>query len=105
MKEYIDVESVSDFFESTVQGICENEPDNLMLNSIWDLFFDLPTVTKDNIIKHGYWEMKRYSTGAFDYCFVCSECHKETPDGAFVISPDYCPSCGAKMDKVAGDIE
>lgn len=54
-----------------------------------------PTVDAEPV-KHGYWIEKRSSTGVFDYYFVCSECHKNTL--GFLIAPDYCPHCGAKMD-------
>lgn len=49
-------------------------------------------------VKHGRWKEKKYSGSIFDYSFVCSECHKETPNGAFIISPGYCPNCGVRMD-------
>lgn len=52
----------------------------------------------DSFVKHGYWSEERTGDGIFDYYFICSECHKNTPDKAFIITPDYCPWCGAKMD-------
>lgn len=58
----------------------------------------LPTIEAEPV-RRGQWiENKQPHGGIFDYCFVCSECHKKTPDGAFIISPNYCPFCGTKMD-------
>lgn len=30
--------------------------------------------------------------------FQCKYCGGNTPQAAYVIAPDYCPNCGAKMD-------
>lgn len=49
-------------------------------------------------MKHGFWVAIDAGLDAFDYYFQCSECGGKTPDGAFVVSPDYCPYCGTKMD-------
>lgn len=50
-------------------------------------------------VVHGHWTEKRFPGGGFwDYSFVCSHCHHETPVRGYSIAPDYCPNCGAKMD-------
>lgn len=50
-------------------------------------------------VKHGHWTEKKISGGGiWDYYFVCSECHHETPNRGYTIAPDYCSGCGAKMD-------
>lgn len=49
-------------------------------------------------VKHGYWEEIKTGEKLYDYCFKCSNCNNETPPNSFVVSPDYCPHCGAKMD-------
>ena len=50
-------------------------------------------------VRHGSWKERRFFGGDFwDYSFVCDVCHGETPNRAFLIAPDYCPNCGAKMD-------
>lgn len=49
-------------------------------------------------VRHGEWAEKKSGNGIFDYYFICSECHKNTPDKAYPIAPDFCPNCGAKMD-------
>ena len=48
--------------------------------------------------KHGHWEEIKTGENLYDYCFKCSNCNNETPPNSFVVSPDYCPNCGAKMD-------
>lgn len=68
------------------------ERNDNQFNLLKSLDFETETV------RHGCWAEKKYSGGIFNYSFICSECHKETPTGAFPISPDYCPFCGAKMD-------
>lgn len=50
-------------------------------------------------VKHGEWGEIKQGYGIFDYCFKCSNCGKTTPPNAFAVAPDYCPRCGAKMDK------
>lgn len=49
-------------------------------------------------VKHGEWVEIKTGEKLYDYCFKCSNCNKETPPNSFVVSPDYCPHCGAKMD-------
>lgn len=58
---------------------------------------DAPTIEAEPV-RHGEWTEKKSGKGVFDYYFICSECHKNTPDKAFLIAPDFCPNCGAKMD-------
>lgn len=48
--------------------------------------------------KRGGWEEMRTGDGLYDYCFKCSNCRNTTPDKAYVVAPDFCPNCGAKMD-------
>lgn len=59
---------------------------------------EVPTIKTDPV-RYGEWTEKKFGEGIFDYYFVCSECHKNTPDRAYPIAPNYCPNCGAKMDK------
>ncbi len=57
-----------------------------------------PTIEADPV-RHGEWTEKKTGKGIFDYYFICSECGKNTPDKAYIISPDYCPNCGVKMNE------
>ena len=52
-------------------------------------------------VVHGHWAEKKPSGsgGIWDYYFVCSVCGGNTPNKAYVIAPDFCPNCGAKMDE------
>ncbi len=64
----------------------------------------LPTADVEPV-KHGYWTEKKFPGGGiWDYYFVCSECHHETPNGGYTIAPDYCPGCGAKMEEEVGGL-
>lgn len=56
---------------------------------------EVPTIEAEPV-RHGEWAEKKSGNGIFDYYFVCSECHKNTL--GFLIAPDYCPHCGARMD-------
>ena len=60
---------------------------------------------KEAPVKHGHWSEKKSSGqgGIWDYYFVCSVCGGNTPDKAYIIAPDYCPNCGAKMDGGEGE--
>ena len=48
-------------------------------------------------VRHGHWTEIDHSKNLGDYHFVCSECKCNTPDRAYVITPNFCPNCGAKM--------
>lgn len=53
------------------------------------------------LVIHSSWEeIKDPPYGVFDYHFRCKKCHGETPRKAYIIAPDFCPCCGAKMDKI-----
>ena len=53
------------------------------------------------LVVHSSWEeIKDEPYGIFDYHFKCKHCHGHTPPKAYVIAPDFCPHCGAKMDKI-----
>lgn len=53
------------------------------------------------LVVHSSWEeIKDPPYGVFDYHFRCKKCHGETPHKAYIIAPDFCPCCGAKMDKI-----
>lgn len=58
-------------------------------------------MAKSNEI-HAFWEQLDCGDGPFDYQFRCSNCGGVTPFGAYLIAPDYCPHCPAKMDAIKG---
>jgi len=47
-------------------------------------------------IKHAYWQKSRYR----DDTYLCSECGSSFAVGDKLRRYNYCPYCGAKMDKV-----
>lgn len=59
---------------------------------------DFPTANVAPIVHSSWKEIKDSPYGLFDYHFRCTNCQGNTPQGAYVIAPDYCPYCGAKMD-------
>lgn len=92
MKEYIERAAVHDLVKSLpkyhmfsydrTEGMIGINPD--------DVDFGVDKIPAADVVevRHGYW---RYSDGL---CY-CSECG-EIPQ---CFDPDYCPHCGARMDK------
>lgn len=67
-----------------------------------DWIDDCPTIDPESLIPHGRWKTKRgnyYATGGGNPIWGCSNC--DFIYGASMSSPkwDFCPNCGAKMDK------
>lgn len=58
----------------------------------------IPTADVAPVVHSSWEEIKDPPHGVFDYHFRCKKCHGETPQKAYLIAPDYCPICGAKMD-------
>lgn len=56
-----------------------------------------PTVDVEPVI-HSSWELVKTGDDICDYYFRCKHCGKNTPNKSFVVSPDYCCYCGARMD-------
>lgn len=93
----INVYDVRDDFVNTVYSECADDDTNDRANRIIDEFDNLPTIEVEPI-RHGEWSEKKTGNDIFDYYFICSECHKNTPNKAYIIAPDFCPWCGVKMD-------
>lgn len=50
-------------------------------------------------VRHGRWiTLKGYSN-----ILLCSECNTSYEKKEFAIAPNYCPNCGALMDKEEND--
>ena len=62
-----------------------------------DQIMNFPTVSPEEIRGVGYWSEESTGDGLYDYRFRCSYCHCATPNKAYVIAPDFCPTCGAVM--------
>lgn len=58
----------------------------------------IPTADVAPVVHSSWEEIKEVAGGLFDYHFMCQNCHSETPKRSYVIAPDFCPNCGAKMD-------
>lgn len=103
MSRYIDAESL-------IEAWCKEvdiEPDDrgaafIGYQQIIRLINEAPTVDVEPI-KHGEWEV----TDAYPHNVYCSECHKTYAQTHWQVWTDkekplprnYCPNCGAKMDK------
>lgn len=101
MARYIDKDLLlKDIDESVVFSVRSGVPSPEIrgANKIIDRIKNAPTADVAEV-KHGYWREIKQGYGIFDYCFKCSNCGKTTPPNAFAVAPDYCPRCGAKMDK------
>lgn len=57
-------------------------------------------------VRHGWWQI----TDAYPHNVYCSECHKRFAQTHWAVWEDgslpreYCPNCGAKMDKESEDV-
>lgn len=60
-----------------------------------------PTITYADLVPHGEWRFvcQIFCDGGYDDIYVCSECYEELDIGIGKGLPNYCPNCGAKMDK------
>ncbi len=91
MEKYIDVQI---FYQAEKErcGGCEPmigscSSDNVSLRSRLD---KTPNVS----IPHMQWEKVQHGADLFSYSFKCGNCGKETPIGAYPISPNFCAWCG-----------
>ena len=49
-------------------------------------------------VRHGRWILEREPDGT-PYCFHCSVCDDDFRYIGIMAATDYCPNCGARMDK------
>lgn len=100
-KIYVDTDEYRDEFYQDVLTILSADDTNDRANEIIDVFDNLPAADVAPIV-HSSWEeieMETVTHHSFlKYRFRCMHCGGNTPLGAYVIAPDYCPNCGAKMD-------
>ena len=52
--------------------------------------------------RHGRWILEREPDGT-PYCFHCSVCDSDFRHIGIMTATDFCPDCGARMDKEAAD--
>ena len=96
MKEYIERERLKEAFNADLQTLqsLDEHTMNLILIEI-----DEAPAADVAPVRHGWW-IKPVPGDGENYCSVC---HAEQPwfYGYGYYEPDYCPSCGARMDKEA----
>lgn len=89
MPEYIERDECRNEFYESVLCILSEDSTNDRANQIIDAFDDLPTADVQPV-KCGHW-----MCGDSRYPY-CSECKRTLITG---IVTEYCPRCGAKMNK------
>lgn len=94
MKEYIKRTAVETMLENA-QIITDGEycgycTEDVRLNSI-------PAANVAEV-RHGRWILEREPDGT-PYCFHCSVCDNDFHHIGIMTATDYCPNCGARMDK------
>lgn len=76
-----------------MQGLCDTKAALIQNSKIWQQVKDLPTVDAEPV-RHGKWIDRNGAIVApFWERYECSEC------GARSDNSNYCPNCGARMDK------
>lgn len=72
-----------------------NESDRMVYMGVFDIINSQPIVDAKEV-RHGTWERRLVEkSGIAEIKSVCSECGKTNKR----YEPQYCPHCGAKMDK------
>ena len=108
MSEYIDVNKA--WGESALESwYCDSvgtEPPVWTPKHIEELCKDFYVIPKETAttdvapLIHAHWdEKKRPNDSTWNYWFVCSHCHHNTPERGYPVAPDFCPGCGAIMDE------
>lgn len=69
----------------------------LMFDYLKIIIRDQPTVDAVEVV-HGRW-IEHIEMGAMNNHYECSACHWKTPSFTIAKGSNYCPECGAKMDK------
>ena len=90
MKEYIERASVHSIIEQTstlmfTRGKMHEQVDSLPAADVAE-------------VRHGRWILEREPDGT-PYCFHCSVCDNDFHHIGIMTATDYCPNCGARMDK------
>lgn len=60
---------------------------------------EAPIIDAAPVVHSSWEEIKDVPHGIWDYHFRCKHCGGNTPQAAYVVAPDYCPNCGAKMNE------
>ena len=99
MKEYIEKAVAIKKFENYRRD-CEEENDERAAQIFEDCVSELMAIPAADVaeVKHGRWILEREPDGT-PYCFHCSVCDNDFHHIGIMTAIDYCPNCGARMDK------
>lgn len=99
MKEYIEKAAAVKKFENYRRD-CEEENDERAAQIFEDCVSELMAIPAADVaeVRHGRWILEREPDGT-PYCFHCSVCDNDFHHIGIMTATDYCPNCGARMDK------
>ncbi len=99
MKEYIERAVAVKKFENYRRD-CEEENDERAAQIFEDCISELMAIPAADVaeVKRGRWILEREPDGT-PYCFHCSVCDNDFHHIGIMTATDYCPNCGARMDK------
>ena len=105
MKEYIERAVAVKKFENYRRD-CEEENDERAAQIFEDCISELMAIPAADVaeVRHGRWILEREPDGT-PYCFHCSVCDNDFHHIGIMTATDYCPNCGARMDKEATNNE
>ena len=91
-KEYIEREAFIKILKET-KNDCEHYPNKVVCDFAIRMVNLMPTADVQEV-RYGKWIEKPYLLGTSNFCSLCGE-NYGMPHGKY----NYCPNCGAKMDK------
>lgn len=97
MKEYIERTAVEKFIEDGLNNPDKNKAFGHDAIEIMAEVHYMPAADVAEV-KHGRWILEREPDGT-PYCFHCSVCDNDFHHIGIMTAIDYCPNCGARMDK------
>lgn len=101
MAKYVDIEKIMFELASVYDGIDPRFPRGRAIRQTIGLIKQeiqkLPAADVAEV-KHGKWILEREPDGT-PYCFHCSVCDDDFHHIGIMAATDYCPNCGARMDK------
>ena len=97
MKEYIERTAVEKFIEDGLNNPDKNKAYGHDAIEIMAEVHYMPAADVAEV-KHGRWILEREPDGT-PYCLHCSVCDNDFHHVGIMTAIDYCPNCGARMDK------
>ena len=105
MKEYISKDRVRQFVCGHCNEVCSEEPCEPR-DCDWMAFIDKEPAADVAEVRHGRWICINKRYGEYE-CSVCHGMDSNCSDyyGIHAVTEqEFCPSCGAKMDKEVADV-